>query len=101
MPIYSPDLNPGERLNAVSKLKVDVTLARRPVELFSRFEIILPDPSMVLAAIDMHRLNLLPFWYSMAVEATRVSGCAIVISEDMNAGQTIAGVKIINPFSSL
>ena len=86
-------------VNAVAKLKVDVTVARRRVELFSRFELVLPDPAMVLAAIDIHRLNRLSFWDSMVVEAARVSGCSILFSEDLNAGQTIAGVKIINPFA--
>lgn len=85
-------------VNAVAKLKVDVTVARRRVELFSRFELVLPDPAMVLAAIDIHRLNRLSFWDSMVVEAARVSGCSILFSEDLNAGQTIAGVKIVNPF---
>ena len=51
-----------------------------------------------LAAIDIHRLNRLSFWDSMVVEAARVSGCSILFSEDLNAGQTIAGVKIVNPF---
>ena len=85
-------------VNAVAKLKVDVTVARRRVELFSRFELVLPDPAMVLAAIDLHRLNRLSFWDSMVVDAARVSGCSILYSEDLNAGQTIAGVKIVNPF---
>ena len=86
-------------VNAVAKLNVDVAVARRRVELFSRFELVLPEPSMVLAAIDIHRLNRLSFWDSMVVEAARVSGCSILFSEDLNAGQTIAGVKIINPFA--
>ena len=86
-------------VNAVAKLNVDVAVARRRVELFSRFELVLPDPAMVLAAISIHRLNRLSFWDSMVVEAARVSGCSILFSEDLNAGQTIAGVKIINPFA--
>ena len=48
-------------VNAVSKLKVDVVLARRRVELFSRFELVLPDVALVLAAIDLQRLNSISF----------------------------------------
>lgn len=88
-------------VNAVSKLKVDVVLARRRVELFSRFELVLPDVALVLAAIDLQRLNSISFWDAMIVQAARVAGCAALFSEDLNAGQTIAGVKIVNPFASV
>ena len=88
-------------VNAVSKLKVDVVLARRRVELFSRFELVLPDVSLLLAAIDLQRLNSISFWDAMIVQAARVAGCAALFSEDMNAGQTIAGVKVLNPFASV
>ena len=87
-------------VNAVSKLKVDVVLARRRVELFSRFDLVLPDVALLLSAIDLQRLNSISFWDAMIVQAARVAGCATLFSEDLNAGQTIAGVKIVNPFAT-
>ena len=88
-------------VNAVSKLKVDVVLARRRVELFSRFELVLPDVALLLEAIDLQRLHRISFWDATIVQAARAAGCGTLFSEDLNAGQTIAGVKIVNPFASV
>lgn len=85
-------------VNAVGKLKVDPLIARRRVELFSRFDLVLPNTEMVLGAIDLQRLNGLSFWDAMILQAASVAGCEVLISEDMQAGRTIAGVRIVNPF---
>ena len=88
-------------VNAVGKLKVDVVLARRRVELFSRFDLVLPNVALLMEAIDLQRLNSISFWDAMIVQAAHVAGCATLFSEDLNTGQTIAGVKIVNPFASV
>jgi len=85
--------------NAVGKLNLDVMLARRRVELFAKFDVVIPSVEMILAAIDLQRLNSLSFWDAMIVQAARVSGCEILLSEDMQHGQTIAGLRIVNPFA--
>ena len=86
-------------VNAVGKLKVEPIIARRKVELFAHFDLVLPDAAMVLAAIDLQRLNSLSFWDAMIIQAASVAGCEELISEDMQAGRTIAGVRIVNPFA--
>lgn len=86
-------------VNAIQKLKLDAAFARRRVELFGRFETVRPDVGLVLGAIDLQRLHPLSFWDAMILEAARVSGCGAVLSEDMQPGATIAGVKIVNPFA--
>jgi predicted nucleic acid-binding protein len=86
-------------VNAVGKLKVEPIVARRKVELFAHFDLVVPDAAMVLAAIDLQRLNLLSFWDAMIIQAASVAGCEELISEDMQAGSTIAGVRIVNPFA--
>jgi predicted nucleic acid-binding protein len=35
----------------------------------------------------------------LVVKAARAGGCETLITEDLNAGQTIAGVRIENPFA--
>lgn len=35
---------------------------------------------------------------SMSLSAARVAGCSVLLSEDMRHGQTIDGVRIVNPF---
>jgi len=40
----------------------------------------------------------LSFWDSMIVAAAEQSGAARLLSEDMNHGEVIAGIRIVNPF---
>jgi predicted nucleic acid-binding protein len=39
------------------------------------------------------------FWDALVLEAARVSGCDRVLTEDLNHGQKVGGVLIVNPFS--
>jgi predicted nucleic acid-binding protein len=41
----------------------------------------------------------LGFWDALIVAAARKAGASRLLSEDLNAGQTIAGVRIENPFA--
>ena len=40
------------------------------------------------------------FWDALIVAAARKAGAARILSEDLNPGQIIAGVRIENPFST-
>ncbi len=40
------------------------------------------------------------FWDAMIVASALKSGAGQILSEDLNAGQTIAGIVIVNPFTS-
>jgi predicted nucleic acid-binding protein len=40
------------------------------------------------------------FWDALIVAAARKAGATRILSEDLNAGQVIAGVRIENPFSA-
>jgi predicted nucleic acid-binding protein len=53
----------------------------------------------VIAATDLHRLRNLSFWDSMNLQAAITSGCDTLYSEDMQDGEIVNGVKIVNPFT--
>jgi predicted nucleic acid-binding protein len=53
---------------------------------------------LVLAAIETSRTETISFWDALIVRAAAFAGCSRVLSEDMNAGQKIAGVLVENPF---
>lgn len=80
------------------KLGVDPALAKTRVQLFSRLEVIQIVPEDIFSAIDIHRLHGLSFWDSLILHAARKSGCSVLLSENMNHGQKIEGVRIVNPF---
>jgi predicted nucleic acid-binding protein len=55
----------------------------------------------VLASIELHRLQQTSFWDAMIVHAARISGAAVLYTEDLQHGSSISGVEIINPFAPL
>ena len=52
----------------------------------------------VLTAIDISDASQLSFWDSLILASAKSCGCSTVYSEDLNDGQTVNGVKIVNPF---
>ncbi|HUK01484.1 MAG TPA: PIN domain-containing protein [Steroidobacteraceae bacterium] len=51
----------------------------------------------VLRASDIAELAQISFWDALIVAAAEQSGAAELLSEDLNDGQEIAGIKVINP----
>jgi predicted nucleic acid-binding protein len=44
---------------------------------------------------DRYRLS---YWDSLIVAASEAASCRFLLTEDLQAGQTLDGVKVINPF---
>jgi len=80
------------------KLKLDAGLARRKVELHAGFQVFQPVVEDVLAAVDLHRLHRFSYWDALIFRAAKQSGCRILLSEDMQHGRILDGVRIVNPF---
>lgn len=83
---------------ATSKLKFTAERARWRVESLSRYAVVLNDTAILLGAIDLHRLHRISIWDALIVKAASVVHCAVVLSEDLNHGQIIDGVRVENPF---
>ena len=84
---------------ATRKLKVPPLAAKGVLKTFAVFEIVQVTPELIQEAIDCAILNELSFWDALVLAAAAAAGCSTVYSEDLNAGQTILGVKVQNPFS--
>jgi predicted nucleic acid-binding protein len=85
-------------VNVTRKLGVDPEIARQKIELLTEFNVIVLSAADVLAAVDLHRLDKISFWDALIVRAASKSGCSVLLTEDMQHGQVIDGVKIVNPF---
>lgn len=57
-----------------------------------------PLPADVIAAIDLQQRHRLLFWDAMIINSALRLGCTQVLTEDLNAGQVIEDVEIVNPF---
>jgi predicted nucleic acid-binding protein len=85
-------------MNVTRKLGVDPEIARQKIELLTELNVIVLSAADVLAAVDLHRLDKISFWDALVVRAASKSGCQILLTEDMQHGQIIDGVRIVNPF---
>jgi predicted nucleic acid-binding protein len=81
------------------KLGLDPELAKQRVEFFSLMHTVQVTPEDIFSAINIYRLYHLSFWDALVIQAARKSNCNTILTEDLNHGQIIEGVKIINPFN--
>lgn len=83
---------------ATRKLGLSATSVRRRIELVSRLDVVLLGVEDVLAAIDLHRLHTFSIWDALVIRAALNAGCRILYSEDLQEGQRIQGMEVVNPF---
>lgn len=75
--------------------------AREIIGLYSAWPVIVLDPSVIVAATRVEEEHQLSFWDALVVEAARVAGAERVLTEDLQHGRVIAGVRIENPFAAV
>jgi len=83
------------------KLGVPADTARRKVELLCALEVIGIQVADVLAAIDLQRLHSISFWDALIVRSAAAAGCKRLLTEDLQDGSVISGVRIENPLRAL
>ena len=72
--------------------------AREVIEAYDDWHPFSPETADVVAAIDVAARAGISFWDALVVVAARQSGADVLLSEDLNHGQVIEGVRIENPF---
>ncbi len=80
------------------KLGLSLAACRQAVLLMCQLQVVSIRPEHVLSAIDLASLHSLSLWDALILRAAAVSGCARMLSEDLNHGQVIGGVRVENPF---
>jgi predicted nucleic acid-binding protein len=82
------------------KLKVPVSCddAARLVRDLARLPIVAIDADLVQRAVDWSRRYDLSYWGALIVAAACAGGATELVTEDLQHGQTIEGVRIVNPF---
>lgn len=74
-------------------------VAERAVREVSTYTVAQVDSTAVFAAIAASRQSRISFWDALIVRAASDSGCSVLLSEDLNDGQVIEGVRVENPFA--
>lgn len=85
-------------VNATRKLGLTAAQARGRIEAFAAFDVVVVKPDLIFGAIDLHRLQALSFWDALVVKCAAASACDVLLTEDLQDGQILDGVRIRNPF---
>lgn len=72
--------------------------AREVVALYAMWPLVQIDLPLILTASRLEERHKLSFWDALVVEAARRAGATRLISEDLQSGRLIGGVRIENPF---
>lgn len=75
--------------------------ARSVVDAYSAWPVVQIDATLILAASALEERHQLSFWDALIIEAARRGGAKRLMSEDLQSGQRIAGLVIVNPFAGV
>jgi predicted nucleic acid-binding protein len=85
-------------VDATRKLGIQPGRVRRGLEVLLSMEVVRIEPETILDAIDLHRLHGFSPWDCLVLECAAVSGCSSLCTEELQHGQTVRGVRIVDPF---
>lgn len=83
---------------ATTKLGIEPLTAKEALVKLKALELVLVDFALIQDAIDTSILNRISFWDALIVVSAAKAACAELLTEDLNDGQVIRGVRIRNPF---
>jgi predicted nucleic acid-binding protein len=72
--------------------------ARRLIRNYLTWELVLNDGPIILHASEIEENHRLSFWDALIVAAAYSKNSAVILTEDLNHGQRIEGIRIQNPF---
>lgn len=72
--------------------------ARRIIARYATWPVHRVEPNDILWASELAQRSSLSFWNALVIVAAARLGAARLLTEDLQHGQTIAGVRIENPF---
>ena len=74
--------------------------ALRYLDQIAAWPVAVTDYRAVRAAIELSARATLSFWDALVIVAAARSGAKRIYTEDLQDGQTILGVEVVNPFRS-
>jgi predicted nucleic acid-binding protein len=73
-------------------------IARRLIRNYLTWELVLNDGPILLHASEIEDNYRLSFWGGMIVAAVYSKNAVLILTENLNNGQNIEGIRIQNPF---
>jgi predicted nucleic acid-binding protein len=75
--------------------------ALRYIDQLAAWPVAVTDFKSVRRAIELSIDSMLSFWDALIVVSADRSGAKVLYSEDLQAGQELLGVRIVNPFQTV
>lgn len=75
--------------------------ALRYLDQLAVWPVMIPDYSAIRDAVELSASAMFSFWDALVVVAAARSGAKRLYSEDLQNGQTILGVEVVNPFGGV
>jgi predicted nucleic acid-binding protein len=72
--------------------------ARELVGVYAAWPVVQVDTALILTASELEERHQLSFWDALVVEAARRAGATRLLTEDLQDGLLVGGVRIENPF---
>jgi predicted nucleic acid-binding protein len=85
-------------VNAVRLKPTASDEARAEVRDLMAWNPIAVDATVIESAWKLQDRYQLPYWDSLIVAAAKVAACGFLLSEDLQNGQKLDGVEVVNPF---
>ncbi len=86
---------------ALKKLRMSTQTVRARLDLYEQFEVVQVTPAIIRAGLDLHQTRSIAFYDALIVASAQTAGCKRLFSEDMNTGETMGPVRIVNPFAGV
>jgi len=77
---------------------LSLALAREIMNDYLSWQVVNNTPETILLASEIQERHLLSFWDSLIIAAAKQGGATTLLTEDLNHGQVIEGIRIENPF---
>jgi predicted nucleic acid-binding protein len=74
-------------------------VAEQAVRDFATLPVRQVTPALILLAIRRSIESRLSFWDALVVETAIDAGATVILTEDLQDGQVIDGVRVVNPFA--
>jgi predicted nucleic acid-binding protein len=78
---------------------LEAELAQEATPGLAALPVVSIDVALVLSAIETTRSSRTSLWDAMIVHAAKQAACDEILTEDLNDGQAIEGIRIRNPFA--
>ena len=83
---------------AIKKLRLPAAHIRAQLDMYEQFEIVQVTPAIIRTGLDLEQTRSIAFYDALIIASAQTAGCNVLFSEDLNTGEVIAGVRLLDPF---